>query len=128
MTLTTTPIDAAFGARVAGIDLREPLTPARVAEIRDLLHAHQILLFSGQQLTQESLIAFSRPFGELQLSVYDKYTGPGHPEVLVLSNVKQDGKPIGIDKFGRTWHTDLSYMARPTYATLLYAVEMPPVG
>ena len=128
MALTTTPIDAAFGARVAGIDLRDPLTPARVAEIRDLLHEHQLLIFSGQQLTQESLIAFSRPFGELQLSVYDKYTDRGHPEVLVLSNVKKDGKPIGIDKFGRTWHTDLSYMARPTYATLLYAVEVPPEG
>jgi taurine dioxygenase len=128
MTLTTTPTGASFGARVAGIDLREPPTPALVDEIRDLLHANQILIFSGQRLTQETLIAFSRHFGSLQLSVYDRFTDRGHPEVLVLSNVLQDGKPIGIDKFGRTWHTDLSYMARPTYATVLYAVEVPAVG
>ncbi len=128
MSLTTTPTGAAFGVRVAGADLSAPLTPALTEEIRDLLHTHQVLIFPGQSLSQEALIAFSRPFGSLQLSVYDRFTDRAHPEVLVLSNVTRDGKPIGIDKFGRTWHTDLSYMACPTYATMLYAVEVPEVG
>ncbi len=128
MTLTTSPIDAVFGVRVAGVDLSAPLTPAQTAQIRDLLHEHQILIFSGQTLSQEAQIAFSRNFGTPQLSVYDRFTAQANPEVLVLSNVTKDGKPIGIDKFGRTWHTDLSYMAQPTYCTMLYAIEVPAVG
>src|SRR5260221_1528244 len=102
MALATTPTGAAFGVRVAGADLSAPLTPARTDEIRDLLHAHQVLIFPNQSLDQAQLIAFSRWFGSLQLSVYDRFTDRAHPEVLVLSNVTKDGKPIGVDKFGRT--------------------------
>jgi Taurine catabolism dioxygenase TauD, TfdA family len=50
---------------------------------------------------------------------------PGHPEILVLSNIIENGKPIGNADAGRTWHTDMSYTKTPPRGSLLYALEIP---
>jgi taurine dioxygenase len=78
-----------------------------------------------QTLTPEQQIAFARRFGELEVSPRTQFALPGHPEILVLSNIVVDGKPIGNAEAGRTWHTDMSYTKTPPRGSLLYAREIP---
>jgi taurine dioxygenase len=120
------PLPAPMGARVSGIDLTRDDLP--FAEIEAALARHQLLLVPDQHLDEAAQVAFSRRFGTPQVSVFEDHVRPEHREILVLSNVKIDGKAIGADRFGRMWHTDLSYLPSPTYATFLYAVEVPREG
>jgi taurine dioxygenase len=91
-----------------------------------------VLLFRGQQLTDEDLIAFSRRFGDLDWAPVQE-TGrrfvEGYPEIYVVSNVIVNGEPIGSLGAGEaTWHTDMSYLEDPPKASMLYALEVPPEG
>jgi taurine dioxygenase len=76
-------------------------------------------------LTEEEHIAFSRRFGELEIHVSKQWLKPGHPEILVLSNVIENGRNIGVADGGQFWHSDLSYSANPSRCSLLYAIEVP---
>src|SRR4030095_11070809 len=93
---------------------------------------HQVLLFRDQALTDEHLIAFSRRFGDLDeapVQESGQRFGEGHREIYVVSNVVQDGVPIGSLGSGEAvWHTDMSYLPRPPKASMLYALEVPPSG
>ena len=84
-----------------------------------------MLIFRSQKLTPEQQIAFARRFGDLEISPRTPFALPGHPEILVLSNIVVDGKPIGNAEAGRTWHTDMSYTQRPPRGSMLYAHEIP---
>ncbi|MGE0560133.1 MAG: TauD/TfdA dioxygenase family protein, partial [Burkholderiales bacterium] len=84
--------------------------------------------FRGQTLTPEQLAAFSACFGELDIHHMTEHVFPHLPQVRVLSNVKKDGKSIGITKGGMHWHSDLSYKPLPALVTLLYGIECPPLG
>src|SRR5258705_9849167 len=113
------------GAEVVGVDVSK-LLPADVFKtIDDAYNHHSVLVFRDQKLTPEQQIAFSRQFGELEVSPRTQFALPGHPEVLVLSNIIVDGKPIGNADAGRTWHTDMSYTKTPPRGSLLYAREIP---
>src|SRR6202451_4836146 len=91
-----------------------------------------VVLFRGQQLAVEDLIAFSRRFGELDWAPVQE-TGrrfvAGHPEIYVVSNVIENGVAIGSLGAGEAvWHTDMSYLEDPPKASMLYALEVPPTG
>lgn len=93
---------------------------------------HLVLLFRGQQLTDEDLIRFSRRFGDLDWAPVQE-TGrrfvEGHPEIYVVSNVIENGVPIGSLAAGEAaWHTDMSYLETPPKASMLYALEVPAEG
>lgn len=128
---TVHPTGAPLGARIDGIDLRH-LDDAVFAAIHRAWLAHQVLLFPGQHMTDADLIAFSRRFGDLDLAPIQE-TGrrfvEGYPELYVVSNVIENGVPIGSLGAGEAvWHTDMSYEARPPKASILYALEVPPEG
>jgi len=125
------PSGKALGAEIQGVDLRQ----IRAHEFESIYRAwldHQILLFRAQQLTDDDLIAFSRRFGELEFAPIQE-TGrrfvEGHPEIYVVSNVVENGEPIGSLGAGEAnWHTDMSYLEDPPRASVLYALEVPPEG
>lgn len=126
------PTGAPLGAEVRGLDLRS-VDQAGVSAILSAWHAHSVLLFRGQQLTPDALIAFSRHFGGLDLAPIQENGRrfvEGRPELYVVSNVLgPDGQPIGSLGNGEAaWHTDMSYLPRPPKASMLYAVEIPPTG
>ena len=130
-TMSVHPMKAALGAEVRGIDLRA-LDDDLFAAIHRGWLDYQVLLFRGQALTDEHLVAFSRRFGELDQAPVQE-SGQrfvaGHPEIYVVSNVVQDGVPIGSLGSGEAvWHTDMSYLPRPPKASVLYALEVPPHG
>jgi Taurine catabolism dioxygenase TauD, TfdA family len=129
-TFSVRPLAPNFGAEIVGLDLSRPLEPETVAAVRHEFDNRRLLLFRNQELSPEAHIAFSRNFGTLEIHVLNQYLAADHPELYVISNVGPDGKPKGVhpDKGTLKWHTDLSFMARPSYATILYAVEIPSQG
>jgi taurine dioxygenase len=84
-----------------------------------------VLCFPGQQLDALSLKAFSERFGGLQGSPTGTYCEPGVPEVMLLSNIVEDGKNIGLADAGQDWHTDMSYNALIGFINVLWAVKIP---
>jgi len=125
------PTGAALGATVNGVDLRD-LSEATFARIMQAWHGHSVLLFRGQTLTDQDLIAFSRRLGDLDWAPVQE-TGrrfvEGLPEIYIVSNVKVNGEPIGSLGDGEAvWHTDMSYLDLPPKASMLYALEIPPTG
>jgi taurine dioxygenase len=125
------PFAAGFGAEVRGLDLRS-IDDTGFAAIEAAWHSHQVLLLRDQALSDAHLIAFSRRFGELDWAPVQENGRrfvEGLPEIYIVSNVKVDGQPIGSLGAGEAvWHTDMSYLDMPPIASVLYAIEVPPVG
>lgn len=117
-----------LGGEVVGLDLSRPLSDVDFAAVRRAFLDHQVIVFRDQHLTPEQHIEFSRRFGPLQIHVLHQFHLPGHPEILVVSNVIENGKPIGLGDAGRLWHSDLSYVSEPSLGSLLHAQELPREG
>jgi taurine dioxygenase len=125
MPIPITKCDAALGAEI-GVDLSRPLDDATFREVEDAFHDNIIVFFRDQSLTDTQHIAFSRRFGELEIHIVKKYLLPGHPEILLVSNIKSEaGEHIGLADAGFTWHSDVSYRKFPSRCSLLYAKEVP---
>jgi len=129
--VTVIPSGKALGAEIQGVDLRA-VNADEFERIHRAWLDHSVLLFRGQKLSDSDLIAFSRKFGELDFAPIQE-TGrrfvEGHPEIYVVSNVMENGVPIGSLGAGEaTWHTDMSYLPDPPKASILYALEVPPSG
>lgn len=122
------PLDGPLGAEVIGLDLSAPLDPDTFARIHQAHLQHHVLVFRDQRIDPAQQVAFSRRFGPLQIHVLRKFQLPDHPEVLVVSNIKENGEPIGLGDAGHYWHSDLSYKERPSLGSLLHAQELPSEG
>ena len=117
--------NAPLGAEITGLDLARPVDQPTLQAIEDLFHDRGVIVFRDQQLTDEQHIAFSRRLGDLEIHVATQFLRPGYPEILVVSNVVEDGRNIGLADAGQYWHSDLSYIANPSRCSLLYALEVP---
>jgi taurine dioxygenase len=84
-----------------------------------------VLRFPAQRLSATALRDFAASFGELEINVANAYQEPGLPEVMILSNIVRDGKPIGLADAGQDWHTDMSYSRTIAFANVLYGIEIP---
>jgi len=123
------PISEHFGAEITGLDLSKPLSDETFDKLRETFFDRGILVFRDQHIEPKHQVAFSSRFGELMIHVLDQFQYPGHKEILVLSNDKDDdGTPTGFEDAGRYWHSDLSYQKSPSLATMLYAIDIPPEG
>jgi taurine dioxygenase len=125
------PSGKTLGAEIRGADLKN-INASEFATMYRAWLDRLVVLLRGQQLTDEDLIAFSRRFGDLDWAPIQE-TGrrfvDGHPEIYVVSNVIENGAPIGSLGAGEaTWHTDMSYLEDPPKASMLYALEVPPAG
>ncbi|HSA90621.1 MAG TPA: TauD/TfdA family dioxygenase [Burkholderiales bacterium] len=125
-------IGEALGAEVSGVDLSRPIAPELFARIRAAWLEHMVLRFRGQSLTDPQLLAFSRNFGELDPpgpNPLGRPFLPDHPEMNVISNIREGGVPIGGLGDGEAiWHADMTYVERPPMAAILHAIEIPPAG
>ena len=119
------PSGQTLGASVEGIDLGQPLTTAQRDEIIQLAGRHGVLNFPEQNLTPRQLRDFSANFGALEVNVANAYQDASLPEVMTLSNIVEDGKPIGLSDAGQDWHTDMSYSSMIAFANILYGIEIP---
>ena len=119
------PSGNVIGASVKDIDLAKPLSSSKFAEIETAFNRYAVLSFPQQQLNESQLISFARRFGEVEKIFLTHYAHPQYPEIMFVSNIKENGRDIGHADAGSVWHTDMSYTARPPRATLLYALEVP---
>jgi taurine dioxygenase len=128
---TIVPSGSALGAEIQGLDLKN-ITAGDFELIHRSWLDNLVVLFRSQQLNDEDLIRFSRMFGDLDWAPVQE-TGrrfvEGHPEIYVVSNVIENGSPIGSLGAGEAvWHTDMSYQEIPPKASMLYALAVPPQG
>ncbi|HEY4342957.1 MAG TPA: TauD/TfdA family dioxygenase [Parvibaculum sp.] len=134
MAIEVIPTGTALGAEVRGLDLTRPLSLETFDAIQQAWYDHMVLLFRGQKLSDDDLIAFSQHFGALDIAPASGTDMAGaqeksRPEIWIISNVVENGKPIGAlgDKEAE-WHTDMSYVEEPPMASVLHSLEIPAKG
>ncbi|MCG8546084.1 MAG: TauD/TfdA family dioxygenase [Alphaproteobacteria bacterium] len=116
------PIAGACGAEVAGADLSQPMDDETFADIEQAFLDHQVIFFRDQALTPEQHKDFGRRFGTL--NVHPRYEPlEGHPEIFPIRKDPEDERIVG-----ESWHQDLTHLAEPPMGSILYALEVPPVG
>ncbi len=122
------PLNQAIGAEIVGLDLARPFDDATFAQVRDAWHRHCILLFRDQRLGEDEELSFAARFGKIAPLV-TKHDVKFKPGVLLVSNVRENGKEIGVLPDGEMYfHSDQCYAERPLAATFLYAIEIPRHG
>ena len=129
--ITVKPSGAALSADVVGVDLSLPISDALYAQIRQAWNDHLVLRFRGQKLDDPQFLTFARLFGELDKAPVHagKDVENPFPEITVMSNIKVNGKSIGnLGHYEAVWHSDMSYNESCPMGSLLYAIEVPPVG
>ena len=115
-----------LGATIEGLDLAQPLADETHQRVVRALGRYGVIRFPRQQLTGRELRDFSARFGELETNVAStQYQEPGVPEVMILSNIVENGKPIGLADAGQDWHTDMSYSRTIAFANVLYGIKIP---
>ncbi|WP_244849560.1 TauD/TfdA family dioxygenase [Caballeronia sp. SL2Y3] len=122
------PFDGPLGAEVIGLDLSQPLSTEDFTRIHRAHLDHHVLVFREQRITPAQQVEFSKRFGPLQIHVLHQFGLAGYPEVLVVSNIIENGKPIGLGDAGHFWHSDLSYKEKPSLGSMLHAQELPSTG
>ena len=126
MTISIVPTHAPVGAQVFGVDLREALDTSTFGTIEKAFNEYGVIFFRDQDLTPQQQIDFTHRFGELDYNVFSQTRGlPGVPEVILITNIVKNGKPIGLARAGEHWHTDMCYAQRPPRGSVLYAREIP---
>src|SRR5437588_9389780 len=134
MDIAVTPLSPACGAEISGVDLTGPLSAETVAAIKDAWGKHLVLVFRGQSISEEQQLRFASYFGNLgsrkkapePLRTRAEGIYQTNEKVLLVTNIKVDGTPIGAFGEGEFWfHIDSGYTARPYRYTFLYALELP---
>lgn len=121
------PLPLGFGARVGAMRLQD-LTPDRAPALLDALHRYQVLVFENQSLTPAEYADFARLLGPPEPHVLTQFQLPEMPEIFVISNVVESGRPIGHADGGFEWHTDMAFAEQPMAYTMLYTIEAPTSG
>jgi len=122
------PFAEKVGAEIVGLDLSRPLNDADFARVHKAHLDHHVVVFRDQQITPQQQIEFSRRFGVLQIHVLKQFLLANHPEILIVSNIVENGQPVGLGDAGKYWHSDLSYKELPSLGSMLYAQELPSEG
>lgn len=132
MTVDVEPLDAALGARIHGVDLSRAVDGPTREAIHAAWLAHQVLIFPGQDMSEADQIRFARLFGDLpdrRVLAETAGEGVGHRSVMVVTNARKDGRPVGALPEGEMYfHTDGAYDERPYRYTMLHALAVPSVG
>src|SRR5437016_2938966 len=132
MAISIRHLDAPLGADISGIDLAQPLAQADVRAIEAAWRERLVLVMRAQRLTDPQLLAFSRNFGQLDPpgpNPYGERFNKEFPEINVISNVVENGRPIGNLGAGEAvWHADMTYVDVPPKAAILHSLEVPPAG
>lgn len=124
--MATKPLTESLGAEITGVDMsRDP--ERHGAELREALLAHSVVVVRDQRLTEDQFVRLTLGMGPIEPyeSTVKEFLMPGHPEIIVLSNILKDGRPIGIREAGQYWHTDRSYVAQPAWSSMLHAIRLP---
>ncbi|HEY2862308.1 MAG TPA: TauD/TfdA family dioxygenase [Casimicrobiaceae bacterium] len=126
--LNTKPLCPGFGLETPDVDVSGALSDTAFDEIARTFFAAQLLVLRGQRLTPAQFVAFARRFGPPEPHVIDQFHHSEESNILILSNRRKNGQPIGLADAGTYFHTDYSYLQVPARATMLYSIEVPKAG
>jgi taurine dioxygenase len=122
------PLSPAIGAEITGVDLRNAIDDALAGRLLDAWHRHLVILLRGQELSEDDQVRFAERFGP-PAKIHTKQFMRSHPAVMLISNIREDGKQIGALPDGEMqFHTDQCHQEIPAKASMLYAIEVPSVG
>jgi taurine dioxygenase len=125
-TMSVTPLSSTLGAEITGAHVRGDMPDAAFKTIETALHDHLVVVIRDQDISPQDFVAFARRFGEPEPHVIDQFHHQADPNILILSNRKNDqGQNIGLADGGTYFHTDYSYLAVPARCTMLHAIEIP---
>ena len=116
---------SALGAEIRGVNLADELDDATFAQLNRLWLEHEVVFFRNQQLTPERHIAMSERFGDVETHVRTDCCRPDYPKIFVVSNIVENGKPIGAGDAGTRWHSDGCCIEKPSRGSMLYAKIVP---
>jgi taurine dioxygenase len=122
------PLSPSLGLKIRGVDAARPLSDAEFGDLERTFFRSQVLVLSAQSLTALQYVDFARRFGPPEPHVIDQFHHPEDPNILILSNRRRDGQPVGLADAGTYFHTDYSYLQIPARATMLYSIEVPKAG
>ena len=120
--MKVTPLSPSMGAIITGIDLSNGIQADEAARLRDIWLKYQVIIIRGQKLTPARQIEIARAFGEPDHYPFLKGL-EGYPEITPVLKREDEAR-----NFGGIWHTDTIYQPSPPMATMLYALELPPLG
>jgi taurine dioxygenase len=123
------PLSPALGAEITGVDLREKIDDALAARMQDTWYKNLVILLRDQILNEDDQVRFAEHFGPLAKVSSKKQFSKKNPAVMLISNIREDGQPIGNLPDGEMqFHTDQCHQERPAKASMLYAIEIPSKG
>jgi len=129
MPLETRLLGNGFAVEILGVDLNVSLDDQTLSKIRDLWMRNKVAVFRNQSVSDDALVDFTERLGGLFVHVRDQFHAPDRPEIMYISNLKQEGRNLGaLGNGDLRWHSDQTYTAHPVWGTLLYAVEVPEDG
>jgi taurine dioxygenase len=124
-TIEVVPLGDSFGAEIRNVDLSKDISSETFAEIEDAFVRWSVIVFRNQKITPEQHLTFAQKFGDLEINAFSKYALDGYPGILKLSNIIENGEPLGYADAGSFWHSDMSYTRTPPRMTMLYAIQIP---
>ena len=128
LALSVRRLAPALGAEISGVDLSRPIAPEIAAALRRAWHDHAVILVRGQNLSEEDQVRYGECFGPLGKGLTSAGAGR-HPSTMFISNIREDGKPIGrLPDGDMFFHSDQCYTAHPPVGTMLYGIEVPREG
>ncbi len=128
MSITVTPLSDAIGAAITDVDLSEEVDAETVAAIKQAWLDNIIIVFPGQDITDDEQEIFCRNFGELELVRTTTSIDKDHPSIMMITNVKDSGKPTALEDGEMMFHYDQCYYEQPSMGSTLYAIEIPDEG
>lgn len=124
--MTITPLSDILGAEITGVEITADMDDDEFAAIENALHEHLVVVIRDQDVAPADFVAFAARFGRPEPHVIDQFHHPADPNILILSNRKDEaGNALGLADGGSYFHTDYSYLAVPARCTLLYGIELP---
>ncbi|MBT3534482.1 MAG: TauD/TfdA family dioxygenase [Rhodospirillaceae bacterium] len=122
------PLPGPFGVEVVGLDMAKPLEPDEGLQLLRIFHQHKVIVLRDQKLDFQAFDRVTRMFGRQRPHFLDHLRLNGHPAILMLSNLFEDGRPLGVYEGAAFWHTDVAYEDPPNSATVVHALECPAAG
>ena len=126
--IAITPLDAAFGAEIRGVDLAAGADEALMRLLTGALYDHRVIVIRGQRLDEERYLGFGRQWGAPIPHVLDHMRMAGYPELMTVGNTEKRDEDPKIRNGAALWHTDQSYEEVPASATMLYSLIAPAEG
>ena len=129
MSLDLRRLHPSIGVEAVGLDLRQPIDTVTAAALRQAWYDHAVLVLRGRELSEADQARFGEVFGPLALAHRTRRVPGRHQSVMLISNIRENGKPIGALPDGEMFfHSDLCYTEHPVVGTMLYSIEVPREG